>query len=166
VKDRVVTVALMIAHGVNGSGTREILAVEPMFDESGDSWRAFFRKLKKRGLRRVCLCVSDAHSGLQAAVKKELLGSSWQRCKVHFMRNILFAAHLKQIWLQPDRKGTRRAADQLAQDYGTDSQKPSGVLRKASTHFSSMASLRLTLRSSPRQTCRSGPPGKSVAEVG
>jgi putative transposase len=127
VEDRVMTLALLIAHGVNGTGMREILAVEPMFDESEDSWREFFRKLKKRGLRRVCLCVSDAHAGIQAAVKKELLGASWQRCKVHFMRNILakvphkekrrFAAHLKQIWLQPDRKSARRAADQLAQEY-------------------------------------------------
>jgi transposase-like protein len=83
------TLALMIAHGVNSNGTGEILAVEPMFDESEDSWRAFFRKLKKRGLRRVNLCISDAHAGIQAAVNKELLGASWQRCKVHFMRNIL-----------------------------------------------------------------------------
>lgn len=127
VEDRVMTLALLIAHGVNGAGMREILAVEPMFDESEDSWREFFRKLKKRGLRRVCLCVSDAHAGIQAAVKKELLGTSWQRCMVHFMRNILakaphkekrrFAAHLKQIWLQPDRKSVRRAAEQLAQEY-------------------------------------------------
>ena len=128
VEDRVVTLALMIAHGVSSSGSREILAIEPMFDESEDSWREFFRKLKKRGMKRVCLCVSDAHAGIQAAVRKELLGASWQRCKVHFMRNILakvphkekrrFAAHLKQIWLQPDRKSARRAADQLVQEYG------------------------------------------------
>jgi putative transposase len=128
VEDRVVTLALMIAHGVSSSGSREILAIEPMFDESEDSWREFFRKLKKRGMKRVCLCVSDAHAGIQAAVKKELLGASWQRCKVHFMRNILakvphkekrrFAAHLKQIWLQPDRKSARRTADQLVQEYG------------------------------------------------
>jgi putative transposase len=64
VEDRVITLALMIAHGVNGQGSREILAVEPMFDESEDSWRAFFQKLKKRGLRRVGLCISDAHAGL------------------------------------------------------------------------------------------------------
>jgi hypothetical protein len=64
VEDRVTALALLIAHGVNGSGMREILAVEPMFDESEDSWREFFRKLKKRGLRRVCLCVSDAHAGI------------------------------------------------------------------------------------------------------
>jgi len=127
VEDRVVTLALMIAHGVSSSGNREILAIEPMFDESEDSWRAFFRKLKQRGLKRVCLCISDAHAGIQAAVKKELVGASWQRCKVHFMRNILakvphkeknrFAAHLKQIWVQPDKKSARRAADLLCQDY-------------------------------------------------
>jgi putative transposase len=128
VEDRVITLALMIAHGINSQGSREILAVEPMYDESEDSWRAFFQKLKKRGLRRVSLCISDAHAGIQAAVKKELLGSSWQRCKVHFMRNILakvphkdkrrFAAHLKQIWLPPDRKSARRIAAQLTQEYG------------------------------------------------
>jgi putative transposase len=127
VEERVMTLAMMIAHGVNGSGNREILAIEPMFDESEDSWRSFFRKLKQRGLKRVCLCISDAHAGLQAAVKKELVGTSWQRCKVHFMRNILakvphkekgrFAAHLKQIWLQPDRKSARRAAALLCRDY-------------------------------------------------
>jgi putative transposase len=127
VEDRVVTLALMIAHGVSSSGNREILAIEPMFDESEDSWRAFLRKLKQRGLKRVCLCISDAHAGIQAAVKKELVGASWQRCKVHFMRNILakvphkeksrFAAHLKQIWVQPDKKSARRAADLLCQDY-------------------------------------------------
>jgi len=81
VEDRVVSLALMIAPGVNNAGNREILAIEPMFDESEDSWREFFRKLKSRGLRKVCLCISDAHSGIQAAVKKELVGTSWQRCK-------------------------------------------------------------------------------------
>ena len=87
-KVRVVSVAVMIACGVNPAGSREILAVEPMFDESEDSWRVFFRKLKARGMKRTALCVSDAHAGIQAAVRKEWLGASWQRCKVHFMRNI------------------------------------------------------------------------------
>jgi len=89
VDGKVVSMALMIAYGVNKAGSREILAVEPMFDESEDSWRAFFRKLKARGLQRICLCISDASLGIQAAVRKEWLGTSWQRCKVHFMRNIL-----------------------------------------------------------------------------
>jgi putative transposase len=127
VEGRVVSVAVMIACGVNPAGNREILAVEPMFDESEDSWRVFFRKLKVRGMMRTALCISDAHAGIQAAVRKEWLGSSWQRCKVHFMRNILarvphrekarFAAHLKQIWLEPDKKSARRAAAALIDDY-------------------------------------------------
>lgn len=127
VEGRVVSVAVMIAGAVNQAGKREILAVEPMFDESEDSWRAFFRKLKARGMRRTALCVSDAHAGIQAAVRKEWLGASWQRCKVHFMRNILarvphkekgrFAAHLKQIWLEPDKKTARRAAEALIEDW-------------------------------------------------
>ena len=128
VEGRVVSVAVMIACGVNPAGTREILAVEPMFDESEDSWRLFFRKLKARGMKRTALCISDAHAGIQAAVRKEWLGASWQRCKVHFMRNILakvphkekgrFAAHLKQIWLEPDKKSAQRAAAALIDDYG------------------------------------------------
>ena len=128
VEGRVVSVAVMIACGVNPAGSREILAVEPMFDESEDSWRVFFRKLKARGMKRTSLCISDAHAGLQAAVRKEWLGASWQRCKVHFMRNILakvphrekarFAAHLKQIWLEPDKKSAKRAAAALIDDYG------------------------------------------------
>jgi transposase-like protein len=127
VEGRVVSVAVMIACGVNPAGSREILAVEPMFDESEDSWRLFFRKLKARGMKRTALCISDAHAGIQAAVRKEWLGASWQRCKVHFMRNILakvphkekgrFAAHLKQIWLEPDKKSARRAAAALIDDY-------------------------------------------------
>jgi putative transposase len=127
VEGRVVSVAVMIACGVNPAGTREILAVEPMFDESEDSWRVFFRKLKARGMKRTALCISDAHLGIQAAVRKEWLGASWQRCKVHFMRNILakvphkekgrFAAHLKQIWLELDKKSAKRAAGALIDDY-------------------------------------------------
>jgi putative transposase len=128
VEGRVVSVAVMIACGVNPAGSREILAVEPMFDESEDSWRLFFRKLKARGMKKTALCISDAHLGIQAAVRKEWLGASWQRCKVHFMRNIMakvphkekgrFAAHLKRIWLEPDKKSAKRAASALIDDYG------------------------------------------------
>jgi putative transposase len=127
IEDRVVSLALMIAHGVNKAGEREILAVEPMFDETEDSWRAFFRKLKGRGLKRLSLCISDAHAGIQAAVRKEWLGTSWQRCKVHFMRNILakvphkekarFAERLKQIWMQPDKRNAKRMAALVCEEY-------------------------------------------------
>ncbi len=79
------------------------------------------RKLKKRGVRRVRIFISDAHQGIQAAVKKEWLGACWQRGKVHFMRNILakvphrdkarLAEQLKQIWLQPVRRSAERLAE-------------------------------------------------------
>lgn len=127
VEGRVISVAVMVACGLNKAGTREILAVEPMFDESEDSWRVFFRKLKSRGMKRTALCVSDAHAGIQAAVRKEWLGASWKRCKVHFMRNILakvphkekgrFAAHLKQIWLAPDKRSAQRSARAFIEEY-------------------------------------------------
>jgi len=124
---RVESVAVMIAYGVDREGQREVLAVEPMWEESEDSWREFMRKLKKRGLRRVCMVISDAHQGLQAAVRKEWIGASWQRCKVHFMRNILarvsskdkarLAEKLKHIWLQPDRESAKKLAGVIIEEY-------------------------------------------------
>jgi len=79
----------MIAPGVNKAREREILIIEPMFDETEDSWLALFRKLKSRGIKKLSLCILYAHAGIQAAVRKEWLGINWQRCKVHFMLNIL-----------------------------------------------------------------------------
>jgi len=127
VNGRVISIALMIAYGVNRDGVRDILAIEPMFDESEETWREFFRRLKARGVRKVCLCISDAHAGIQNALKKEWIGASWQRCKVHFMRNILarvphrekarFAERLKQIWLQPDKPSALAVASLFIQEY-------------------------------------------------
>ena len=81
--------AVLIVCGVNSEGQREILALEPMMEESKESYSQLFRNLKKRGLSGPALIVSDAHSGLKAAIAEEFPGASWQRCKVHFMRNIL-----------------------------------------------------------------------------
>jgi transposase-like protein len=125
--NKTVSTAIMIAYAVNNQGQREILAIEPMLSEAEDCWREFFRKLKKRGVRNICLCISDAHSGIQAALRKEFTGSSWQRCKVHFMRNILahvphkekarFAEKLKQIWLQPTREDAEEYAKSFISQY-------------------------------------------------
>jgi putative transposase len=127
VDGRVISIALMLAYGINREGKREILAIEPMFDESEASWREFFRKLKTRGVQKICLCISDAQMGIQNALKKEWIGSSWQRCKVHFMRNILariphrdkkrFAEQLKQIWLQPDKRSAHSVATMIIHEY-------------------------------------------------
>ena len=125
--NRVVSSAIMIAYGIDLKGQREILAVEPMWEQSEDSWREFMRKPKRRGVSRLRMFISDAHQGIQAEVKKEWLGASWQRYKVHFMRNFLaeiphrdkarLADQLKQLWLQPDRRSAERLAGLLIGEY-------------------------------------------------
>ena len=76
------------AVGVNGDGRREVLGLAIGTSEAETFWTDFLRKLARRGLRGVKLVVSDAHEGLKAAIAK-VLNSSWQRCRVHFMRNAL-----------------------------------------------------------------------------
>jgi putative transposase len=85
---RIVSVAVIIAVGVNSDGRREVLGLEVGSSEAEPVWTAFLRKLMRRGLRGVKLVVSDAHEGLKAAVTK-VLCATWQRCRVHFMRNVL-----------------------------------------------------------------------------
>ena len=89
VNHRIASKAVMVIKAVNLEGQQEILAVEPMENESEETYSALFRSLQDRGLEKVWLCVSDAHKGLQAAIRNTLPGTTWQRCKVHFMRNIL-----------------------------------------------------------------------------
>ncbi len=84
---RIVSVAVIIAVGVNSDGRREVLGMEVGTSEAEPIWTEFLRRLTRRGLRGVKLVVSDAHEGLKAAVTKVL--SAWQRCRVHFMRNVL-----------------------------------------------------------------------------
>ena len=119
----VINMAILIVKGINIEGKREILAIEPMYDESAESWGYLFDKMKNRGLEKVWLVVSDAHKGIQKAVKEHFLKSSWQRCKVHFMRNILahipnkakesFGAQIKHIWLQPSIEDARLMARKI-----------------------------------------------------
>src|SRR3989440_11421480 len=85
---RIVSVAVIIAVGVNSDGRREVLGMEIGTSECEPIWTEFLRKLTRRGLRGVKLVVSDAHEGLKAAVTK-VLSATWQRCRVHFMRNVL-----------------------------------------------------------------------------
>jgi putative transposase len=85
---RVVSVAVTVAVGVNTDGKREVLGMDIGASEAETFWTEFLRSLTRRGLRGVKLVISDAHVGIKAAVSK-LLCSSWQRCRVHFMRNAL-----------------------------------------------------------------------------
>jgi transposase-like protein len=92
---RIVSVATIIAVAVNSEGRREVLGMTTGPSEAEPFWTAFLRSLMRRGLRRVKLVISDAHEGLKAAVAK-VLKASWQRCRVHFLRNALAYANKGQ----------------------------------------------------------------------
>jgi transposase-like protein len=86
---RVVSVATVIATGVNADGHREVLGVDVFTTEDGAGWMAFLRGLVARGLSGVALVISDAHEGLKNAIASVLPGAVWQRCRTHAMRNLL-----------------------------------------------------------------------------
>ena len=123
---RVVSTAVIIAVAVNSDGRRELLGMDIGPSEAETFWTEFLRKLARRGLRGVKLVISDAHEGLKAAVAR-VLHASWQRCRVHFMRNVLahagksgrrvVAAFIATAFAQDDadtaRLQWRQVADQL-----------------------------------------------------
>jgi putative transposase len=109
---RIVNVACVVATGVNADGHREILGVDVLTTEDGAGWTAFLRDLVARGLSGVELVISDAHAGLKEAIAAVLPGASWQRCRTHFIRNLLcrvpksaqglVATLVRSIFAQPD----------------------------------------------------------------
>jgi putative transposase len=111
VDGRVVSRAVVIATGVTADGGREVLGLDVGDSEDGAFWTAFLRSLKARGLSGVQLVVSDAHTGLKAAIGAVMAGAGWQRCRVHFLRNVLarvpkasaemVAAAIRTIFAQP-----------------------------------------------------------------
>jgi transposase-like protein len=123
---RIVSVAVIMAVGVNSDGRREVLGMDIGPSEAEPFWTEFLRKLARRGLRGVKLAVSDAHEGLKAAIAK-VLHASWQRCRVHFLRNALahagksgrrvVSAFIATAFAQEDagaaRAQWRQVADQL-----------------------------------------------------
>ncbi len=123
---RVVSVAAIIAVAVNTEGRREIVGLHIGPSEAEPFWSGFLRSLLRRGLKGVKLVISDAHEGLKAAITK-VMGATWQRCRVHWMRNglayvpkgqqTMVAAAMRQAFLQPDAESAsqtwRHVADQL-----------------------------------------------------
>jgi putative transposase len=109
---RVVSQATVVAIGVTLEGERTVLGVDVGASEDRGFWTAFLRSLVKRGLAGVRLVISDAHEGLKAAIGTVLSGATWQRCRVHFMRNLLatvpqamrepIAAIVRTVFAQPD----------------------------------------------------------------
>lgn len=126
--ERVESMAVVIATGVNLQGRREVLGLDVIPTESEEGWTQFFKELKERGLHAVRLVVSDAHGGLKAAVRK-VLKAEWQRCKVHFYRNVLghvtrrsqaeVSEAMKAVFVQRDEKSAKaKAADVVRQFQG------------------------------------------------
>ncbi len=122
---RIVSMAIVIAIGVTAEGRREVLGLDVGPSEEEAFWQQFLRTLVERGLTGVHLVTSDAHAGLKRALVTVLHGASWQRCRVHFVRNALalvpksaqqlVAATIRTVFAQPDaasaREQWRRVAD-------------------------------------------------------
>lgn len=127
VDGRVVSMAVVLATGVTVAGQREVLGLDIGSSEDGAFWTAFLRRLVGRGLHGVQLVISDAHPGLKGAIATVLQGTTWQRCRVHFLRNVLglvpkasmemVAATIRTVFAQPDaasaREQWRKVADTL-----------------------------------------------------
>jgi len=124
--ERVESMAVVIAKGVNLQGRREVLGFDVIPTESEESWTQFFKGLKERGLHGVRLVISDAHGGLKAAARK-VLKAEWQRCKVHFYRNVLVqvvrrsqaevSEAMKAVFVQRDEKSAKAKAGEVVRQF-------------------------------------------------
>lgn len=116
---RVRSKAVLVAFGVSDEGFREVLGLEVAYGEMESAWSGFLESLVRRGLRGVELVISDAHSGLRAAIRRVLNGTTWQRCTVHFLRNVLSrlprkahglaSAAIRNIFRQPTLEDAKAA---------------------------------------------------------
>lgn len=124
--ERVESMAVVIATGVNPQGRREVLGLDVIPTETEEGWAQFFKSLKERGLSGVRLVISDAHGGLKNAVRK-VLKAEWQRCKVHFYRNVLVqvpkrsqaevSEAMKAVFVQRDGKSAREKAAEVVRQF-------------------------------------------------
>ena len=122
VDERVESMAVVIAVGVNPQGRREVLGFDVIAAESEEGWSEFFKSLKERGMHGVKLVISDAHAGLKNAIRK-VLKAEWQRCKVHFYRNVLaqvpkrsqaeVSEAMKAVFVQRDENSAKQKAADL-----------------------------------------------------
>jgi len=149
VNHRVVSQAVVIATGVAADGRREVLGFDVGNSEDGAFWTAFLRSLRSRGLTGVQLVISDAHAGLRSAIEAVLIGSAWQRCRVHFLRNLLaqvpkgsaemVAAAIRTIFAQPDAEHVREQLDTIAGMLGRQFPKVETMLREAAGDITAFA---------------------------
>jgi len=138
---RVVSQALVIAIGVRETGEREVLGWSIGASEEQAFWAEFLRSLVGRGLAGVQLVISDAHTGLKAAIAQTLAGAAWQRCRVHFMRNLLahiphgdkdmVAAVVRTVFAQPNLAAARQQVTEVAAQLERHFPKAAVLLREA-----------------------------------
>lgn len=138
---RVASQAVVVAVGVAQDGRREVLGFEVGDTESQPFWTTYLRSLKARGLGGVQLVISDAHTGLIAAIQTVLQGASWQRCRVHFMRNVLanvpktagpmVASSIRTIFAQPDAGHVHAQFDEVSRMLTRSHPNPAALLRLA-----------------------------------
>ena len=146
---RVVSQAIVVATGVTADGRREVSGFAVGDSEDGAFWTAFLRSLKTRGLAGTKLVISDAHAGLKAAIAAVMLGASWQRCRVHFLRNVLavvpkgsqtmVAAAIRTIFAQPDAEHVRDQLEVIATMLGRQFPKVEEMLREAAEDITAFA---------------------------
>ena len=139
---------MLIVYGVNEQGYREPLDFMVADSETEASWMELFKRLKARGLREVDLVVSDAHTGLITALKQQFQGAQWQRCQVHFMRNILgvcprhlrkdLADQLKLIFTAADTATARKLANDVMESFESKAEKAMDVLENGLEHALTM----------------------------
>ncbi|HEY9722315.1 MAG TPA: IS256 family transposase, partial [Oscillatoriaceae cyanobacterium] len=158
---RVVSRAVVVAYGVNSDGFREVLGLEVGLSESESFWTEFLRSLVRRGLRGVELVISDDHKGLVAALTRTLEGASWQRCYVHFLRNVnarvpkaragMVIELMRTIFAQPDEASARAQLRFVAEKLATQEPEVANMLLEAEpdllAHYAFPAAHRKQLRS-------------------
>jgi putative transposase len=146
---RVVSKAIIVATGIAADGNREVLGLAVGDSEDTTFWTGFLRSLRQRGLAGVRLVISDAHAGLRASIDKVMLDAAWQRCRVHFLRNVLakvpkgsaemVAAAIRTIFAQPDAAAVADQLDVIAEKLGRQFPAVEHMLREAAVDICAFA---------------------------
>src|SRR5918911_1353294 len=154
---RTVNVHALVAVGVNADGQREVLGLDVASDEDGAGWLAFLRSLSARGLGGVRLVISDAHRGLVQAIGAALPGAQWQRCRTHYLRNLLtkvpksaqpwVATLVRTVFDQPD-------AEAVHAQYGRVVEAIEAKFPAAAEHLQAARDELLAFTAYPRQVWR------------
>lgn len=135
---QVISKAVMVAIGINSNGYKEIIGFNICESESELSWDEFFKGLINRGLYGVDMVISDAHKGLVKSIKENFVKCAWQRCQVHFLRNIMdvtpqrykaaLSSQLREMFTAPSLKMAKETRDNILNEYTTHAEKAMNIL--------------------------------------